>query len=113
MTMNAPIPPEEVHVTVTDEDIIEGVPNNCVLCPIALAVERTFAAMPGIEWYLDGVANTYVGGSIGEVAVHYNFAPFTTIFIHAFDNHEPVYPFSFTMRLAGERSASVPEDAQP
>lgn len=88
--------PNLVTVHVTQEMIDAGRRKKCLTCPIAIAVTELLA-----DWHRASVTfghfavcntktNEFLGSEIKlPIAV--------TRFIHAYDNREPVNPFSFTL----------------
>lgn len=93
-----------VTVHVTAENIRDGQPSDCTLCPIALAIMEAFAAL-GVELdakapvkaYGDHVQVTYEDGSarLGILSLQ------ARDFIRAFDRdpRHPPEPFTFQLQL--------------
>lgn len=92
--------PDELAITVLEEDILQGKPKECSHCPIARAIER----QTGQEAHV-GLTN-FVLGSLDRV--RYDMPREASTFIVRFDAHEPVEPFSFLAR----RRPDVAQDVQ-
>lgn len=79
-------------VEVTQEDIDDGSPGDCHLCPIARALARMHGQSPEVSDFFVHDARVVIrdGGHIilPEVA---------TEFIKRFDGWQPVQPFSFDL----------------
>jgi hypothetical protein len=74
-------------INVTQSDIQKGSRNNCVMCPIALAIRR---AIPG--------SAVLVGGKRVDInGKNYDLPESARKFIYQFDNDTQVIPFSFTL----------------
>lgn len=103
-----------VTVQVTADDIANGVPGNCGLCPIALALHRILTdeatAMvrvveQDIEW-----RSAIEGESVPALPVPVPLPRRATQFIFDFDNlndRSHLEPFSFEIDLPGELLAAV------
>ena len=79
-----------MKVEVTQEDINRGMPKVCDRCPIALAMRRAGCAFVYVEphrvdWRRRGILSGKYSSLPSEA----------TRFIMAFDNAEPVQPFTF------------------
>lgn len=78
-------------IEVTAEDIEQGERGNCGKCPIARAMDRA------------GVKHVYVGewsmdGMVGREFWSMTHIDSTRAFIRAFDEGDPVEPFSFSFQ---------------
>lgn len=74
-------------INITQEDIDSGCKGNCSLCPIALALSRTFNTRE-VQ-----VSNSYI--RVGE---KWYFIPIQArFFIRSFDTYRAVQPFSFEL----------------
>lgn len=80
-------------ITVTQEDISEGLAIDCERCPIARAIARKFP-----EHRVNVLGDVVIIGR-----EFYNLPGECAIFVHHFDNLRPVKPFSFTLDM-GNRS---------
>jgi hypothetical protein len=79
-------------ITVTAEHIAHGVRESCTDCPVALAIMDALPCTDLIA--VDGDEVTF-----GEIAdwTEVKFPAEVQLFIKAFDDGEPVEPFSFTL----------------
>lgn len=85
-------------IAVTDDDIMHGKPNECVECPIGLALKRDY---PDLDYSVGNSEITVYGSMFGrENQLQYYHVPLPVeaiAFISAFDAHKPVEPFSFVI----------------
>lgn len=74
-------------INVTQQHIKDGVPGDPHVCPIALAIHQT-----------TGRSHVKVEGYLFTIDHGMYFMPFSVRnFIDAYDNNEPVQPFSFVL----------------
>jgi hypothetical protein len=90
--------PDELTVEVTAEDIRLGKPSSNCKCAVALALNR----IPGVSSAhveFGGATVTYtLAGVTYDLA--FNLPEQASDFITAFDQEEPVEPFTFTAELS-------------
>jgi hypothetical protein len=80
-----------MKITVTQEDIDEGIIKDCIRCPIARAIGRAFgekASVAQTDYYVSGRWNSLKPKKLPNVA---------TEFIYDFDAGRPVHPFTFEL----------------
>lgn len=75
-----------VEISVTAEDIANGIPGDCRFCPVAQAIRRQ---VPGgfVHAFTDTLWTSDVTATTPQEVAD---------FIRAFDRDEPVAPFTFT-----------------
>lgn len=78
-----------MKIKVTQADIEEGRPEDCHLCPVALAVARAFD-VPQYAVSVDGLFIT-----VNDV--NYDPPKLVDEFIYAFDEGDKVIPFEFDL----------------
>ena len=78
-----------MRVIVKQEHIDKGLPYECTVCPIALALQE----YTGQQWQVQ-VCTAY---SPRTPTTYYRLPPEASRFIHAFDKGEPVAPFEFDL----------------
>jgi len=75
-------------IEVTAEDIAKGIPKVCAACPVALAIKRVTGRGAS-------VMQLYIGFHDGSGWID---SPREVLpFVRAFDNEQPVKPFSFEL----------------
>jgi len=81
-----------VRVEVTEEDIRRGKRNTCTRCPVARALRRSGVISPSVyhSRAIFGRNGQWWGGDLPQKV---------TDFICAFDDREPVKPFSFVISV--------------
>ena len=90
-----------IHVTVTQEDIMKGIPNRVACCPVALSLRRQVKSYKNPE-----VGKSVVlFESIGVGAFVETDLPQEVIqFIKDFDNDKEVFPFDFILNIGELRN---------
>lgn len=86
---------EYLTVEVTGEDIEQGVPGDCVDCPVARALNRALGYAAGT---VDVDADEYWLGPQDNEGRPYRLPAAASEFVMAFDSDEAVAPFSFRIR---------------
>lgn len=101
-----------IIVTVTKEDIENGLPNQGTCCPIALAVCRALGEVSeDLAIEVDGDIN--IPDERVEVQVVNDFSDmYVTKFIRLFDQEEYVYPFSFGIKIYEKDDSDWDEDSE-
>lgn len=89
---------KEVTVSVTEDDIKHGKHRCTTACPIARAIARLF---PERSIAVGGMFATFYNATRGTERRAY-LSPAATRFIRAYDDYQPVSPFTFTL--------AIPED---
>lgn len=84
-----------ITVTVTEDHIRRGVPQEPEFCPVALALETIFPASTHISVDEEAVDLTHEDLRFQSVELPRS----ATRFIRAFDSGKPVEPFSFRVEL--------------
>ena len=86
----------KILVQVTSEDIQEGVRENCLYCPVALALHRTLGTAPGRLFAI----SSYVGSNQVMIGGKKYFLPKVAVdAIANFDSGSPVELFSFEIEI--------------
>lgn len=88
-----------VKISVTEKDIAKGRRDDCVACPIALAIKRT---LPNVEQINVTASNFSLIGrdKRGTRCYEGGFLPFAVrFFIIRFDNGRTVQPFEFEIEV--------------
>lgn len=85
--------PDSVIVEVTAEDIAKGARAICTKCPIALAVQRCTGMLASARGSMAWLCTTKFSDGVALYDVPLEVADF----MWAFDNANPVSPFTFTM----------------
>lgn len=91
-----------VTISVTQDDINEGEPAECGICPIALAARRALKTAAELSVFSDHIKIYF--------AVRVVLAALPRIaqdFIIDFDNFDPVQPFSFDLDIADDLLAGA------
>lgn len=78
-----------MKIEVTEQDIKDGKPGQCVYCPIAIALKRETGWIWSVMYYS---ADTLLGPFHRAI-----MPPAAQSWIEDFDNNESVYPFSFDL----------------
>lgn len=91
---------EQITVSVQQEDIDNGKPEDCDSCPIALACRRL------------GYKDVSVGVSLHVDDHDYWLPSEASRFIEEFDNGEVVSPFSFTANLSDNNEPDMSAEAE-
>lgn len=86
--------PAELVIEVTADDIDHGIVQDCAKCPIALAARRLY---PMARIYVFGEITREISAYWPEAA-YYEMPDEAVEFVIAFDEGEPVAPFTFTAR---------------
>lgn len=81
-----------ITVTVTQDDIDEGMVGKCGYCPIALALRRL-----GCVYVSVGVTTAAVTDSWGTPIQYYHLPDEASVFVYDFDHFKSVKPFSFIL----------------
>ena len=95
----------KLTISVTQEDINQGVKSNCRACPIALATLRILevAQIPFDKEFIDVVHRAIythgINGYLGNKGIKFKLPIEATHFISCFDNGLPVVPFSFEIDI--------------
>ena len=81
-----------VRVSVTAEDIAQGTPYHSWGCPIAIAMTRALGHPVGVDekwcWFVE---------KEGDVRHLHGLPEAVQAFVRAYDQQQPVAPFSFTV----------------
>ena len=86
-----------VTISVTQEHIDDGKPEECGSCPIALAILATIPGACRVAVY-DDHANVWVPAGKGR-SITLDLPPEAGAFVLDFDAGEPVSPFTFTAEV--------------
>ena len=81
-----------VRVSVTAEDIAQGKPYVCWGCPVAIAMTRTLGYPVAVDewrWFMEE----------GSVRRLHGLPDAVQAFVKAYDQQQPVAPFSFTVEV--------------
>jgi len=92
MTTKATYLPKRIKVSVTADDITNGVKDNCKLCPIALAVVRLLPQSDAIVSYHSCAIRS---GQPVPPWVKYKLSQSAKHFVRRFDNGLSVKPATF------------------
>jgi len=84
-----------MKITVTKEDILEGIPRKSSSCPIAIAMWRKFK----VDYISVRYSRAYVAPSGASVPLCYKLPLSAREFIRNFDAGNNVYPFEFEARM--------------
>jgi hypothetical protein len=84
-----------VRVEVTQQDISEGAPQNCYLCPVVQAVMRAAQARTII--FSSKSCLIYTGDQRDKGWARVELSPAASEFIARFDHGEPCVPFAFEL----------------
>lgn len=90
-------------INVTQKDIDEGIPKNCYDCPVARAIRK--ALKPDLVAVRERFIHLHlrVEGSPGSTSKQaFITPPAVRAFIDAFDEEQPVQPFTFELEKAHE-----------
>ncbi len=85
---------DSYEISVTAEDIARGKRGSCGECPIALAVARALGKATDVKVTC---VFAYIRHNLRDATTVYALPGKATRFIDAFDDGEPVEPFTFTM----------------
>lgn len=91
---------KEITITVTQEDIDQGIRNDCDKCPIARAIARE---LPGSEPSVGDMVDLYGKGYYGDA----HLSHLATKFINDFDNGNPVVPQAFHLEFTDFKSPTA------
>jgi hypothetical protein len=98
----------KITVQVTQEDIADGERYACCECPVALALKRA----TGREWFVTGVflnllkpGQSFTDSGVAAVELTLDTPQEVKTFIHAFDENDPVKPFTFEIETPEEVAA--------
>lgn len=99
-----------VQFEVTEEDIKNGKPRNCILCPIALALERKLAELGALEFLCPKPINENVRLNVsdnGEILVG-GYTPLISAFVMIFELEEKGKVFIHEFDIAERRKSVIP-----
>lgn len=92
----------KLTIQVTQQDIVEGIPRDCALCPIALAAARVFTTKPAEEIW---VVEDALFAVWDDTAHRFTLPDTARQFIKRYDDDRvryddaeaPIEPFTFTV----------------